>query len=190
MRFAMTLRRSIVTLATLFCVACTSLGTLDRNTPPPDLDHAIFIMGVAPPDARVSFFQGDVRDGTFFQNPLTPSSLYGNPTDGFLVGETHASKTLAITFVQLVRPGQIFGPVFSPCGKAKTITFTAPSGKIIYLASVKFDVALGYLVPHYSNTDLSGARAYLANHYPNLAGGIEQGQYEFLPSSKGCGPWG
>jgi hypothetical protein len=175
-------------LSSLVCVSCTSAGRPDAAAAPPDKDEAYFLIGVEPVDARIIVFQGDVQNGWFSSNPLANATFYGNPVDGFALGKTHAGNTLAITKVQLIAPDSaFFAATLVPCGGAKTIVFTAPMGKVIYVGSVDYElVATGQLVPRF-HSDIQAAKAFLDKHYPQLAGLLEQGSYQLMPvESAGC----
>jgi hypothetical protein len=177
--------RAVAGLAVLsiLCVGCTSVGQLDVAASPPDKDQAFFLIGVEPVDARIIVFEGEVEDGWFSANPLANGTFYGNPVDGFAFGKTRAGDTLAITKVQIIAPDSaFFASTLEPCGGAKTIVFTAPAGKVIYVGSVEYvQDSPGRLVPLF-HSDIRAARAFLDKHYPQLSAQLEQGSYQLMPA--------
>lgn len=163
------------------------MGHVDPGVTAPASDHTFFVIGVAPQNMRIAVFRGDVSDGAFHQNAIAAASYLGTPEDGFILGETHGGNTMAITFVvPLSSPNDVFSTPLVPCNGAKTLVFDAPAGKVIYAGSVRYTSGRKGLLPSYGD-DLEGARAFLKQHYPALAAGLEAGHPKLLPINQACG---
>jgi hypothetical protein len=167
--------------------ACTSVGRLTADTPPPSQGESAFILGVTPADHRVSFFRGTLKDGRFSQNQILPAVLYSTPLDGFVVGKAAAGDVIAVTIVRVVPDAQsVFqGTNFSPCGDAKAIVFKVPAGKVAYMGSVDFALRGKQLTVRYGS-ELEAAKRFLASHYPTLADRVEAVPFGLYPTSQSC----
>ena len=173
------LSAAVVAAFALGGAGCASMGTVDHAVAPPDNDHTYFVIGIDPPQARVSIFKGFVTGEHFMENPLAATSFLGNPEDGFILGDTHGGTTLGLMMVQLAESGEIaLSPAMMPCN-TKTLVFTAPAGKVVYLTNIHFFRSGNGVVPQYSS-DLAAARAFVASHYPQLAGKVEQGEFRLM----------
>lgn len=178
----------LISAVTLLLGACTSLGVLDKNATLDSNQHSIFVLGVAPENYRVSVFPGSVKDGVFRQNPWLPATVYGAGDDGYLVGEASAGDTLAITIVRVVKDKDAFfqGTNFVPCHGAKTMTFSIPGGKVLYLGNVHYQFVGNLLRVDY-NQDIDSAREYMDKNYPKVRGRLEPWKYQLLPTTAFCG---
>lgn len=167
--------------------ACTSLGVVDKTAALDATQHSIFVLGVAPDNYKISVFPGSVRNGVFRQNPWLPATVYGSGEDGYLVGEASAGDTLAITMIRVLKDkNSIFGTTFFvPCNGKKTMTFSIPGGKVLYLGNVSYEFAGTFLKVKYSQ-DIDSARKYMDKNYPNLRGRLESWKYQLLPTTASC----
>lgn len=178
--FRILLRAACVAALALGVAGCASMGTVDHDVAAPDSGHTYFVIGIAPPNARVSIFKGFLIGDRFMENPLAATSFYGNPEDGFILGETHGGTMLGVMMVQMAAPGEVvIQPPMVPCGGSRTLVFTAPAGKVVYLTSMRFHYAGNGLAPEYK-PDLAEAQAFVAKHYPQLAGKVEQGAFKLM----------
>lgn len=170
---------------------CTSMGVLDKSAALESDRHSIIVLGVAPENYRVSVFPGRVANGVFRQNPWLPATVYGAGDDGYLVGEASAGDTLAITVVRVVKDRNAFfrGTNFIPCHGARTMTFSIPGGKVLYLGNVHYQFVGDRLQVKYSQ-DIDSARRYMDERYPNLRGRLEAWKYQLLPTTAFCGQGG
>ena len=162
----------------LLCTGCVSTQSLPSSVKLPDKDHGYFVIGVKPANASILVFKGAVVDGRFKQEKFVTASFNGAPTDGFVVNDTHAGNTLAITFVALDSSERW---LYSPCGNAKTIVFTVPAGKVVYVRSVTYSRTATGVSAHFSS-DFETARAFMQKHYPQLANALEQGTSREMPA--------
>lgn len=173
-------------MAILVCVGCTSMGRLDKKIEAPGNKESIFILGLAPNNYRVSIFPGDEKKGKFSQDLLQHAVVYGGAQNGYVVFKASAGSTQAITNVRVVSSEKsVLGMDFTPCREAKTLVFKVPAGKVIYLGSIEYLMSADKLDVYYWN-NLEGARHYLSGAYPALAGRVEQGSYELLPTNAPC----
>ncbi len=179
-------RVGIFASSAILCASCMSIGRVGEDAQPPKSDQAYFILGVAPANMDVTIFRGDISDGVFQQNVIAAATFSGTPEDGFVLGETHAGNTLAITFVIPHGEPNLPASPMIPCGNAKTLSFDAPGGKVIYVGSVYYRAVGDGLVPSYRD-DLEGARNYLAKHHPALAGLVEEGRHQMIVSGGTAG---
>ena len=166
-------------LAMLAAAAPASAG---KTIAPPGEDRAVFVIGVGPPKAEVSVSKGSVVDGVFHQATWTFPTISDTPQDGFIVAEAPAGSTQAITTVRM--KAEFFLQMeqrLVPCNGALTMVFDAPAGKVIYLASIAYVTAGEGIRPVYQQ-NIDGARAFLAAHYPQLAGRLESGHYDLRPA--------
>lgn len=136
---------------------------------------------------RVSVFPGRIRDGRFGLNEFLNAAFYGSAQGGYVIGKAPAGRDLAITNVRIVQSeNSLLGVDFQPCEEAKTVAFTVPEGRVIYLGHLSYSyVEGGVRVTH--RQDLESAKAYLQASYPNLAASLEQGSYDLLPVARRCG---
>ncbi|WP_288410509.1 hypothetical protein [uncultured Herbaspirillum sp.] len=180
-------------LTSLFSLAvlcgCTSLGQLDSTARASRKGESIFVIGVSPPNHRVSVFPGDIDDGVFHQSLFLPAALYGSAKDGFVVGKASAGEVLAITNVRVVsdEDALIRGQNFAPCYGAKTFVFQVPKGKVIYIGSAAYFFRNEKLEVHYRN-DFEMAKNYIDANYPELKGLLEYQEPQLLPIAKNCNP--
>ncbi|MBV9992620.1 MAG: hypothetical protein JOZ72_15175 [Alphaproteobacteria bacterium] len=173
------LRTAVLLVSALQCTSCMTMGRVGNDAQPPDAGHAYFVLGVAPQNMDVTIFRGTIHDGMFQQDGIAAATFSGMPEDGFVLGETHAGNSLAITFViPHGVPGLPSRPMI-PCGSGKTLTFSAPGGKVVYVGSVYYRVEGDGLAPAYRD-DLEGARKFVATRYPALAGLVEKGHPEMI----------
>ena len=170
----------------LLMSACTSLGRLSTDATLESNQESIFILGVAPENYRIFVFPGSIEDGRFRQNPFRPAAVYGAAENGFVVGKASAGDTVAITNVRVVKDkDSILGADFQPCRDAKTMTFSIPGGKELYLGHVEYEFVGEKLMIKYGQ-DVNSAKKYLDENYPKLRGRLESWEYQLLPTTKSC----
>jgi hypothetical protein len=180
-------RRLVILVLAVASTACTSVGRVEQGAAlAPSANQTIFIIGVKPDNYRVSVFSGSVNEGVFRQNQLLPATFYGASEGGYVVGKTGSTGALAITNVRVVSSEKsILGMDFAPCGDAKTVVFSLPKGRVVYLGNLAYDFS-GNGLRIFESTDLEAARQHLRTGYPQLADSLEQGRYEVLPTSASC----
>jgi hypothetical protein len=149
-------------------------------------DDAFYVFGLGPSNSKVQIFPGSIDgDGRFTPDPLLSATFNGLADQGYAVGRAKAGSVLAVSRVFLMGTGSILAPVFVPCADAKTISFTAAKGKVIYLADVEYRFSGEKLEVGYG-TDIEAARKYLEANFPNLAPHLEQGELHFAKTSIPC----
>ena len=173
-------------LVVIFLSSCTSFRTLDENTSLKSNTESVFILGVKPENYRLFIFPGSVKNQVFHQNTFRPASVYGSAQDGYLVGKAQAGDTLAITMIRVVKDkNAVLGADFVACSQVKTMTFTIPEGKVIYLGDVDYKFEDKYLEVRYSK-DLGSATRFIRKNYPKLQETVEPWSYELLPTNASC----
>jgi len=170
---------------TLMLTSCT-IGALDSSTPLPADDHFIFVIGVSPVDAKIVVDQGEIGNGIFTPDNFSPLTFGGTPDRGYILSRARGNTMQAIISIQMPRDeyGKLRLPV-APCGGVKTPVFTGAAGKVIYVGNVRYSRHGERVEPAYSS-DIDSAREFLRANYPALAGRLEQGRYELLPTSLRC----
>ena len=167
-------------------VGCASLGQLDGNVRAPSENESIFVMGLAPDNYRVSMFPGAVEDQQFHQNPLRTAALYASAKDGYVVGKAVAGDVLGLANIKTVRDSEaLLGANYKACGDARTMVFTVPKGKVIYLGDLGFFYRNGGLSIRYYQ-DLAAAQAYVDKNFPALKGKLEAFEVEWKTHLKSC----
>jgi hypothetical protein len=141
-------------------------------------EDSYFVLGVHPNNMMLEIDDVDVDRGEVvrFKN-LLPLHLYGQTQGDFVVVKVKGGSMLGVHSASLMAGHTIFGVRYLPI--KETLTFYVPPGKVVYITSVSFNSAAatpGVLAPTYGN-DLQGARDFVAIHYPELAGHVEQGSY-------------
>jgi hypothetical protein len=162
------------------------MGVVDKTATLNSNDESIFIIGVAPESYRILIFPGEVIDGKFKQNQWRGATVYGAADKGFLVGKAAAGETLAILIVQAAeKKGALTTNNFKACSAKKTITFKIPSGKVIYLGNLAYQLDGDLLRVHY-HQDLASAQKYMDDNYPSVHGKVEQSDFDILPTIASC----
>lgn len=173
-------------------VSCASLGQLDGNAKAPTENESIFVMGISPDNYRVSLFPGSVEDGQFHQNPVRSAALYASARDGYVVGKATAGDVLGLANVKIVSDsGALLGPNYRACGDAKTMVFTVPKGKVIYLGDMGFFYKSANLPRESSLSiryyqDLAAAQTYVDKNFPALKGRLESFEVEWKTHLRTC----
>lgn len=137
----MAFRWAFLLAAAAACASCTTTTRVDKTATLSE-DESIFVVGSSPEHFRIWFMRADLieKDGATTVKPdvLGIPLLVANPENGFLVGRVRGGYTIAITGVRLVRANETFGPGGSACGGNKTMVFTAPAGKVVYVGNAEF----------------------------------------------------
>jgi len=79
--------------------------------------------------------------------------------------------------------------VLTPCGDGTTVAFEVPAHKVVYIGTIQYSVShVPYvLYPQFLvGADLDKARTFLQAKYPDLAGRVEQGAYQFRALDRVC----
>ena len=167
------------------CASCTMTTRVDKNASLSQ-DESIFVVGSAPENFRIWFMRADIveKDGTTTvkQDVLGIPLLVANPENGFLVGKVRGGDTIAITGVRMVRANETFGPGGTACGGSKTMVFSAPAGKVVYVGNAEFGLQGRQVFASYSN-DYAAARKHIDANYPNLRGKLEQHGHQLIATA-------
>ena len=167
------------------CASCTMTTRVEKNASLSD-DESIFVVGSSPEHFRIWFMRADIieKDGaaTVKQDVVGIPLLVANPENGFLVGRVRGGQTIAITGVRAVRANETFGPGFSACGGNKTMVFTAPAGKAVYVGHVELSMKGKQIYASYSN-DFTAARSHVDGNYPNLRGKLQQHGHQLITTT-------
>lgn len=179
--------KQVILFLGLFVIsACTSIGRLDKDAILESDKESIFVIGVAPENYRISAFPGRIKDGRFHQNQFRPAAVFGAAEDGFVVGKATNGDTLAITNIRVAEDkGSILGLDFVPCNDNKTMTFSIPGGKVLYLGHVEYQFKGEKLMVRYTQ-NLELAKKYIDQNFPNLRGRLQSWEYQLLPTSASC----
>lgn len=177
--------RWVMLLAAALCASCTTTTRVDKDATVSQ-DTSIFVVGSSPEHFRIWFMRADIveKDGTtnVKQDVLGIPLLVANPENGFLVGQVRGGDTIAITGVRIVRAGETFGPGGSACGGNRTMVFTAPAGKVVYVGNAEFSMQGKQVFARYSN-DFEAARKHVDANYPNLRGKLEQHGHQLIATA-------
>jgi hypothetical protein len=161
------------------CISLIGLAVAGCSASMPDAAAAVqsasdsyFVMGVQPHNAMPL-----IDDGVH----TLPLHEYGQSQGDYVVAKVApSSSNLMIREVALMAGHSIFGVRLIPC--TVPLSFPVPGGKVIYVTNVTISSAGTYgrfNISHYQ--DLQGARDFVAAHYPQLAGKVEQGVVNFPP---------
>jgi hypothetical protein len=168
--------------------ACASVGRLERTAPMPTADETIFVIGVSPERARITVHPGALVDRVFKQNIFRSDAVYGGPNNGFVVGKAKAGDALAIMNVRMMADkDSIMGLSYKPCEGAKTLVFTAPAGKVIYVGSFTYELLQNRLQVT-TAYEFEEAQKFIDANYPNLKGKLELQKYgvDLLSTTESC----
>ena len=179
-------RRLVLLLAlAATCASCTRATRVEKEATVSD-NESIFVVGSAPENFRIWFMRADIieKDGatTVKQDAVGIPLLVANPENGFLVGRVRGGYTIAITGVRAVSANETFGPGFTACGGNKTMVFTAPAGKVVYIGHAEFSTKGKQLFAIYSS-NFEAARKHIDGTYPNLRGKVEQHGHQLIPTA-------
>ena len=182
---------AVVLLPVIFFLAsCASLEQLDTNVGAPTEKESVFVMGVAPENYRISIFPGSVEDGRFYQNPLRPAAIYAAANNGYIVGKAAAGEVLGLSNVRIVKSSEsLLGLDYKACGDNRTITFTVPKGKVIYLGSIYYLYKKETLDVSYLD-EFEDAKTYIDKNFPALREKLEPFPVEWATQLKTCGQGG
>ena len=167
------------------CASCTMTTRVDKGATVSD-SESIFVVGSAPENFRIWFMRADIieKDGatTVKQDVVGIPLLVANPENGFLVGRVRGGYTIAITGVRAVSANETFGPGFSACGGNRTMVFTAPGGKVVYIGHAELSMKGKQIYANYSN-NFEAARKHVDGNYPNLRGKLEQHGHQLIQTT-------
>jgi hypothetical protein len=167
------------------CASCTTTTRVDKDATVSQ-DESIFVVGSSPEHFRLWFMRADIieKDGTATvkQDVVGIPLLVANPENGFLVGRVRGGYTIAITGVRAVRASETFGPGFSACGGNRTMVFTAPAGKVVYVGHAELSMKGKQIFASYS-TDFEAARKHVDANYPNLRGKLERHGHQLITTA-------
>ena len=183
------------------CLIAMACGGARAEEPAPASDTAAYyVIGVGPGDPTLVISPGEIKKGLF--------TLGGDPaaltaTGGFIVGKIDKAGPLAITGVSFVNPpAQDWGIAgwlqniykdkrsYLPCGDQTTVFFEPVAGKVTYIGTITYMVmpyqAATSGVKFSVGNDMDSVHAFLAAKYPELAGRVEQGSYQFRSVDRVC----
>jgi hypothetical protein len=179
------MKRLLSLLVTVSLAACTSMGRLDREAPPPGPDESIFIIGVDPEEFAIHVSSGRYTRPGRWGSPIS-RFLFAHPEGGYAVGRAKAGVPLGIEVVSYGDPKSIFGKSFYPCGEnARTPVFVLPKGKVVYLGNIHYVLRSASVAARYTS-DLDAARAYFRSAFPGIKQEVEKLEYDLLPADLSC----
>lgn len=175
-----------------FLAACAGLAVLvlcgcatpppAGNSGPPSGTDAYYVIGVAPKDVRLSIVGGTIRDGALhlpFIQLGAPS--YMSDDGGYIVVKAEGGTSYGIVSAGLMFGSQsVLGEFYQPTGR--TLVFNVPAGKVIYVTNLSYSRTGGGVLGMTQAPNINDARAFMRQHYPQLADRLEQGQFGFLPT--------
>lgn len=178
--------RKVIALGLVGLAACSTLGRTAADVPPPSAEESVFVLGVAPENYAVTLSPGKMENGVFKAGaPL--AALSRSPRDGYIVAKVASGQALALTrTTRLAEGGSPASAPFGACDGTRTLVFSAPRGKVVYLADVGYQSMPGGGVDVRFDRNLDKARQYLAANYPELAKLVAQGEYTFTPTNATC----
>lgn len=167
-------------VATTLVPACITRSNLAFDAPIA-ADETLFVIGISPEDSRVKVAPGYVRDDVFHAlQPDGPSSMFAPPELGFVVGKAKPGEVMAITIVSTASTD------FVPCQGARTMVFTIPDKRAVYVGHIAWERAgPRLLVPRYFD-DPASAAAHVAKQYPSLKAPLENASYRLAPTALVC----
>jgi predicted small secreted protein len=176
--------KKLIALGIAGLAACSTISGAGRDVPPPSGGESVFVLGVAPENYAVTLSPGKVENGVFKAGaPLAARS----PRDGYIVARVASGQALALTrTTRLAQGGAPASAPFGACDGARTMVFTAPGGKVVYLADIGYASLPGGGLDVRFDRNLDKAHQYLAANYPELAKVVAQGEYTFTPTNASC----
>jgi hypothetical protein len=172
------------------CTSCTTVTRVEKSAKLSD-EESIYVIGSSPDHFRIWVMQAEIIEKggatTVKQDVVGFPVLVANPENGFLVGRVRGGSTLAITGVRAVRENETFGPGFSACGGNRTMVFTAPAGKVVYIGDAQLSMEGKKIYARYSN-NFEAARKHIDGNYPNLRGKIQQHGHQLIETAPCPGP--
>ncbi|MBI3675082.1 MAG: hypothetical protein HY243_00495 [Proteobacteria bacterium] len=178
------LTRVLLTAGIIACSVCGAAAETAEPTAAVTSDKdAYIIIGIRPENAKVLIVRGTNEDGQFSVDGWAKPTFVDYPNDGYIVAKAKPGDYVGIDWVFWGHSkGSFWGTIFYNCKGSKTLVFTVPAGKVVYLTDVYF-TPNGYGASvKFGASDIETVRAYLMTHYPSLADKVEQGQYETKPA--------
>ncbi|MEZ8128818.1 hypothetical protein [Enterovibrio norvegicus] len=178
--------RYLTALLAIFLISgCTSYSNLEIGEGFDEENESIFFLGIAPSNFKVFLPNGSVKDGEFWRSELA-SGLGVLAEDGYIVSKAKHDDTIAITGVnQIDGNSSWLGDTYSACNGERSLVFSVPKGKVIYISDVTFKVNQSSLSIQYED-NIERARKYLMKKHPELAEKLEEWDFEFMPIRKSC----
>ncbi len=186
----------MIAIVRKFGLACALLAglagcaapPLPSTAAPPSADDAYYVIALKPNTINLDIFEGTVKDGVFSTGFKWVDHWYSSDDNGFLVVKARGGATYGVVMIALTfSRGSIFGQSYTP--NARTMVFDVPAGKVVYITDVGFSPSTDRgrypgpgLVPSYRQ-NFAAAQAYMREHYPLLAGKLEQGSFRFVPGT-------
>ena len=178
--------KKLVAVGIVGLAACSTISGAGRDVPPPSGGESVFVLGVAPENYAVTLSPGKVENGVF-KAGAPAAALSRAPKDGYIVASVASGQALALTrTTRLPQGGAPSSAPFGACDGARTLVFTAPGGKVVYLADIGYASLPGGGLDVRFDRNLDKARRYLAAEYPDLAKVVAQGEYSFVPTNAAC----
>lgn len=174
----------VVGLVAIVAAACVTPPPAATASVQSDRD-AYFVIGLAPPNARVGITDGEIRDNAFHDVlvRMLPMPTYAQD-QGYIVVKAEPGKPLGIGTVHLMAgDSSIFGQAFVPT--CQILVFTPQAGKVLYLADVFVARRGAGVLPQYRR-DLEAARNHLRARYPQLADKLAQGDLRSMQYRNNC----
>jgi len=177
---------AFIIITSFLLSSCVSKGLLKQDARLTSSDESVFVLGLSPENYSVFIFKGEIKNGRFDKNIFVSSIAYGTADNGYIVSKAPARETFAVTLISIgEKKDSISGTSYVPCRDAKTITFKAPAGKVIYLGDVEYVLEGGAVTTKYGN-NFDAAEKYINDKYPHLRGKLEYQPYKLLPTTLPC----
>jgi hypothetical protein len=160
------LRGKLLSMAGLaaFLSGCATLTGLDPRTDYANFGNdSIIVMGVSS-QTQLHVFEGERENGKWHRK-LIRADLVAYPQDGYIVARVPAragTENYGIGAVVQDGPG---GGLIELCRGARTPTFDAPGGKVVYVGDFRMNPGRQYQ----TGSNLMAARAHLKKRYPLIA---------------------
>ena len=177
-----------VLMVSLGLYACADIHRMAPDTKFNDAQESVLVLGLAPSKHRVGVYQGVINgDGVWHGTALPPPTFMGAAKEGYVLAKASSGSTYALNFVTVLQAeGQVLGGrLYMMCGKNKTLVFSVPPGKVVYLTDLNFVEGNDELRFTYTN-DFQRAQAYVDQNFPALKGRLEMGVFDFKPTDLAC----
>lgn len=196
--------RAVVSLLTVLALTSCASGQVGSDFALHSDKKSIVVMGVLVSGAKLEhtfivLSPGTIEQNVFKQSYWSTPAYRGAPTDGYLVAELDAGDTIGLTTMQVLTDDAVShnaslgegdqamgSTLFTLHEGMKTLTFTVPNGKVIYVGDIHLNVSptSGSDRPQMrisSSYDMKAAGNYVDAHYPQLKGRLEQSEGSVLP---------
>jgi hypothetical protein len=179
-------RRLIVFVSAILAAGCTSVGRLSSDTGFDPSRDSIVVFGLQPENYRINLFAGSIRNDRWSQSMLYPASFLGVADRGYVIAKVHSDTPMGIANLRIVASEKdVYGQDYTPCKEAKTLVFTVPKGKVVYLSDFRYR-HVGAGVELVNAPDFERARRHVDEKFPALQGRLVQGEFRLMPTTIPC----